>query len=356
MDGVFSAFPFQGNVVSCREYGSGHINRTLKIDTDAGMSYILQRINKYVFPDPVKLMENICAVTGFLAAKSNHPYSTLHFLKTHSGQFYHVDRQGQYWRSYAFVPGFGLNAPENDEDFYQSALAFGRFQELLADFPAHTLHEILPNFHNTVDRYRQLRDAIAADPLGRADHVQSEIAFALELEPLSGTLQQMLEMGQLPLRVTHNDTKLNNVLLDEKTRKSLCVIDLDTVMPGLSAYDFGDSIRFGAAACAEDETDPDKVSVDLHLFEVYTKGFLEAAPSLTELEVKMLSMGALIMTLEVGIRFLTDYLNGDVYFRVTRPDQNIIRARNQLYLASDMQKKMQDMERIVAQVAAQVRT
>ena len=356
MDHVISAFPYRGSVVSCQEYGSGHINRTYKVDTDTGASYILQRINSYVFRDPVKLMENICAVTGFLAAKSNHPHSTLHFLKANSGQFYHIDPEGQYWRSYEFVPGFGLDTPESDEDFYQSALAFGRFQELLADFPAHTLHEIIPNFHNTVDRYRQLKDAIAADPLGRADSVQQEIAIAMDLESLGGTLQRMRENGELPLRVTHNDTKLNNVLLDEASRKSLCVIDLDTVMPGLSAYDFGDSIRFGAATCSEDESDLYKVSMDLHMFEVYTRGFLEAAPSLTELEVKMLPMGALIMTLEVGIRFLADYINGDVYFRVTQPDQNLIRARNQLYLAVDMQKKLKDMERIVAKVATEVRT
>ncbi len=355
MDKLMAAFPIQGKMISCREYGSGHINRTLKVDTDIGMSYILQRINNYVFRDPVKLMENISAVTGFLAAKSDLPHSTLHFLQTQDGQYCHVDEEGQYWRAYEFVPGFGLNAPESDEDFYQSALAFGRFQELLSDFPAETLHEIIPEFHNTPHRFRQLREAIAADPMGRAAGVQKEIAFALELEELGGTLQRMRESGQLPLRVTHNDTKLNNVILDAQSRKSLCVIDLDTVMPGLSAYDFGDSIRFGATTCAEDETDPDKVSMSLHLFEVYTRGFLEAAPSLTEPEVQVLPIGALIMTLEVGIRFLADYLNGDVYFRATRPDQNIIRARNQLCLVADMQKKMKDMERIVAKVAAQVR-
>ena len=355
METAAFAFQINGNPVSCQEYGNGHINRTLKIDTDTGAAYILQKINKYVFKDPVRLMENITAVTGFLASKSPHPYATLHFAKTHNGDYCHKDENGEFWRLYEFVPGFGLDAPESDADFYESAVAFGNFQEQLADFPAKTLHETIPEFHNTIDRFRQLKESIATDCMGRAAEVQPEITYALSLEEQGSILQHMRENGELPLRVTHNDTKLNNVLLDAETRKSLCVIDLDTVMPGLSAHDFGDSIRFGAATANETERDVSKMTLDLHLFEVYTRGFLKAAPSLTDLEVKMLPLGALTMTMEVGIRFLKDYLDGDIYFKIKFPDHNKVRCRTQLKLAADMLAKWDEMNRIVAEVAAEVR-
>lgn len=256
---------------------------------------------------------------------------------------------------YDFVGGFCLNMPETDEDFYQSALAFGRFQQLLSDYPAETLNETIPEFHNTIDRYRQFHRTVEADPVGRLAQVREDVAFILEREVRGGVLQRMRESGELPLRVTHNDTKLNNVLLDKQTRKSLCVLDLDTVMPGLSAYDFGDSIRFGAATAAEDEKDTAKMGLDLHLFEVYTRGFLEAAVSLTDREVEMLPMGAYVMTLEVALRFLKDYLDGDLYFRTAYPGHNLIRARSQMKLAADMEQKMDEMNRIVAKVAAEIR-
>ena len=256
---------------------------------------------------------------------------------------------------YDFVGGFCLDAPEREEDFYQSALAFGRFQQLLCDFPAETLTETIPEFHNTVDRYRQFKEAVAADPMGRLDGVRAEVEFLLAREERGTQLQRMRENGELPLRVTHNDTKLNNVLLDKKTRKSLCVLDLDTVMPGLSVHDFGDSIRFGAATAAEDEQDASKMTMDLHLFEVYTRGFLEAATALNDTEIRMMPMGAYVMTLEVATRFLKDYLEGDHYFKVEYADHNLVRARTQIALVADMERKMADMERIVAQVAAEVR-
>ncbi len=355
MEQAIFAFPIVGKPVSCKEYGSGHINRTLKVDTDTGDAYILQKINKFVFKDPLRLMENITAVAEFLRAKSETPNSTLQFVKTLEGNTCYQDDAGEFWRLYHFVPGFGLDAPESDEDFYQSALAFGRFQHLLSDFPADTLYETIPDFHNTIDRFRQLKESVAADVRARACEAREEIAFALAQEEFGGTLQRMRQSGQLPLRVTHNDTKLNNVILDIKTRKSLCVIDLDTVMPGLSAYDFGDSIRFGAATTAEDEEDATRTKLDLHLFEVYTRGFLEAAPSLTDLEVEMLPVGAMIMTLEVGIRFLKDYLDGDIYFKCTAPGYNLRRCRTQLALYADMQKKQGQMQDIVAKIARQVR-
>ena len=355
MEQAVYAFRISGQPVCCVNFGHGHINRTLKITTDTGRVYVLQKINKYVFKDPVKVMANASAVTNFLRTRSGDPRAALHFIPTLQGQYYHRDPEGEFWRMYDFVGGFCLDAPESDGDFYESALAFGEFQELLSDFPAETLYETIPEFHNTIDRYCQLHESIEADNVGRRKLVQPEIDFALERESLGGTLQRMRQSGQLPLRVTHNDTKLNNVLLDQQTRKHLCVLDLDTVMPGLSLYDFGDSIRFGAATAAEDEPDASKMELDMHLFEVYTRGFLEAAPSLTDAEVQMLPMGALIMTLEVGIRFLKDYLDRDLYFKTVYPDHNLIRARTQFALVADMQKNWDEMHRVVEEVSAQVR-
>lgn len=349
------AFRLDGKPTTCEVFGHGHINHTLKLTTDTGAEYVLQKINTYVFKDPVRLMENVSAVTDFLRARVEDERHALHFLQTHDGKYYHVDEEGQYWRCYDFVGGFCLDAPESDEDFYQSAIAFGRFQTLLSDFPAETLYETIPEFHNTTDRYRQFKEAVALDAAGRAKDIPEDIDFLLQREDLACTLQSMRQEGLLPLRVTHNDTKLNNVLLDRKTRKALCVLDLDTVMPGLSLYDFGDSIRFGAATAAEDEQDLSKMALDLHLFEVYTKGYLASATAMTETEIAMLPMGALAVTLELATRFLKDYLDGDLYFKTAYPTHNLVRARTQMKLAYDMQKKWEDMNRIVATMAAQIR-
>ncbi len=352
-----AAFSFQldGTPVTCENFGHGHINHTFKVTTDTGAEYVLQRINKYVFRDPVRLMNNVSAVTDFLRTKVEDPRMALHYIPTHIGLYYHRDRKGEFWRMYDFVGGFCLDAPESDEDFYQSAVAFGRFQDMLSDFPAHTLYETIPEFHNTIDRYRQLKASVAVDPCQRVQNARLELHYLMTMEDRVCTLEKMRQSGELPLRVTHNDTKLNNVLLDRKTRKSLCVLDLDTVMPGLSAHDYGDSIRYGAATAAEDEPDFEKMGLNLHLFEVYTRGFLEAAPSLTEKEVEMLPMGALTMTTELATRFLKDYIDGDLYFKTAYPEHNLIRARAQIALAMDMNAKWDDMNRIVADVAAQVR-
>ena len=349
------AFRMEGTPVSCARIGNGHINSTLKVETDAGAEYVLQKINKHVFKDPVSLMKNAGSITDFIRQRVDDPRLALHFITTKDDKFYHQDEDGEFWRMYDFVGGFCLDTPECEEDFYQSALAFGRFQQLLSDFPAETLTETIPEFHNTVDRYRQFKEAVASDPVGRLAGVREEVEFLLAREERGTQLQRMRENGELPLRVTHNDTKLNNVLLDKATRKSLCVLDLDTVMPGLSVHDFGDSIRFGAATAAEDEKDVSKMSMDLHLFEVYTRGFLEAAVALNDREIEMLPLGAYVMTLEVATRFLKDYLEGDHYFKVDYPDHNLVRARTQIALVADMERKMADMERIVAQVAAEVR-
>ena len=350
MEPAAYAFLLEGNPEKCEVFGHGHINHTLKITTDTGAEYVLQKINTYVFKDPVRLMENVSAVTRFLHSRVDDPRHALHMLQTREGKYYHLDSSGQYWRCYDFVGGFCLDLPETDEDFYQSAIAFGRFQTLLSDFPAETLYETIPEFHNTVDRYRLFKESVALDAAGRAAGVRMDIDFLLEREDLACTLQHMRQDGLLPLRVTHNDTKLNNVLLDKVTRKALCVLDLDTVMPGLSLYDFGDSIRFGAATAAEDEKELSKMELDLHLFEVYTKGYLASAVALTDTEIAMLPMGALAVTLELATRFLKDYLDGDLYFKTAYPEHNLIRARAQMKLAYDMQRKWDEMNRIVALV------
>ncbi len=249
---------------------------------------------------------------------------------------------------YDFVEGtICLQLPETDEDFYQSAVGFGTFQQLLTDFPAAKLHETIPNFHNTPDRYRALLETLERDPMHRAAQVQPEIEFALARQAEMSAIQNALTAGELPLRVTHNDTKLNNVLLDAKTRKALCVIDLDTVMPGSSLYDFGDSIRFGAATAAEDEKDLSKMEMILERFRVFTRGYVRACPGLTGKELEMLPMGAKTMTMECGVRFLTDYLDGDHYFAVHREGQNLDRARTQFKLVADMEKKWDEMRKIV---------
>ena len=343
------AFRLDAKPVSCETYGCGHINVTYLAVTERGRRYILQKINNNTFRDVAGLMENITAVTEFLRTKTDDPRSVLTLVKTHDGASY-LHAQDAYWRVYDFVEdSICLQLPETDEDFYQSAVGFGTFQQLLTDFPAAKLHETIPNFHNTPDRYRALLETLERDPMHRAAQVQPEIEFALARQAEMSAIQNALTAGELPLRVTHNDTKLNNVLLDAKTRKALCVIDLDTVMPGSSLYDFGDSIRFGAATAAEDEKDLSKMEMSLERFRVFTRGYVRACPGLTAKELELLPMGAKTMTMECGVRFLTDYLDGDHYFAVHRDGQNLDRARTQFKLVADMAKKWDEMRKIVAE-------
>ena len=345
---ILRGFRLDAEPVSCEPYGCGHINATYLAVTASGRRYILQKINHHTFRDVAGLMENITSVTEFLRTKTDDPRSVLTLVKTADGASYLHAQEG-YWRVYDFVEDtICLQQPETDEDFYQSALAFGNFQRLLADYPADTLHETIPDFHNTVKRFANFKKAVEEDACGRAADVQKEIQFVLEREQLAHTLVDLQDAGKLPLRVTHNDTKLNNIMIDNATHKGICVIDLDTVMPGLSLNDFGDSIRFGASTAAEDEQDISKVSCDLHLFEVYVKGFLEGCGgALTDLEVEMLPMGAILMTFECGMRFLADHLEGDHYFRIHRENQNLDRARTQFKLVWDMEQKLSEMKAIV---------
>jgi Ser/Thr protein kinase RdoA (MazF antagonist) len=339
-------FQLDAEPVSAELCGEGHINITYLVVTTTGHRYILQKINGDIFDVP-KLMENISAVIAFTEERAKSFRESMHLIPDLDGNSYYQDETG-YYRVYEYVEGaICLQAAESPEDFYQSAIAFGSYQQMLADFPAETLHETIPNFHNTVDRYRIFHEILEKDVCGRAKEVQPEIDFALAHEAEAGILQKMRESGELPLRVTHNDTKLNNVMLDEKTRKALCVIDLDTVMPGLSLYDYGDSIRFGAVTALEDEQDLDKMTIDLELFRIYTRGFLESCPGLTDKEIEMLPMGAKIMTLECGVRFLTDYLDGDHYFTIHRERHNLDRARTQFKVVAEMEKHWDEMKQIV---------
>ena len=341
-------FPIEGKTVKVSQIKSGHINQTFLITTDTGSRYILQWINQYVFPNVDALMNNMAAISAFLRQREDGRMAMISYIDTKDGRTYYDDGQGGAWRIYRFVDNsICLQRAETAEDFYQSAKGFGGFQYALRDFPAEQLEETIIDFHNTVDRYQKFRDAIEADACGRLKEVEAEVDFALAREERACRLHHKRERGELPVRATHNDTKINNVLLDKDSRETVCVIDLDTVMPGLAGYDFGDAIRFGASTAAEDETDLDKVSLNLEYFRAFTRGFLEACPSLTEAEVKALAQGAYTMTIECGIRFLTDYLMGDKYFSIDREKHNLDRCRTQFKLVRDMEQKWEQMEAIV---------
>ena len=355
MEKIINAFKLNGNVVSMKPCGSGHINSTFRVQTDKQGDYVLQKINHHIFEHVDQLMDNICAVTDYLSRQVDDPRRVLKVIRTKENAAFCQDDKGDYWRVYEFVPGsLSLDMAESADDFYQSGVGFGQFQMQLSDFPADTLHETIPHFHDTPARYEAFKQAVKADACGRLQSVQAEVDFALAREEEAGTLMRLLSEGKLPLRVTHNDTKLNNVLLDAATRTPLCVIDLDTVMPGLAANDFGDAIRFGASTAAEDEKDLSKVEMSLELFEAFSRGFLEACGKrLTEKEIETLPLGAKIITLECGVRFLTDYLQGDAYFATHYEGQNADRCRTQFKLVADMENKWDEMHAIIQKLAAE---
>ncbi|MEG1755308.1 MAG: aminoglycoside phosphotransferase family protein [Clostridia bacterium] len=350
-------FATAGARMTIAPYGNGHINDTFLLVTHAPTGqqrYILQRLNGSVFLHPKEVMENIIGVTHYLAEqKKLHDDLTrmqvLTLVPAKSGAPYLTDTDGNVWRLYDFVEHtVSHEKPDSPEWFENSGCGFGDFFRLLGSYPAKTLHETIVNFHNTPVRLAQLEDAIARDPMGRVKEVSSEIAFVKGHRDLISALRSQLEDGSLPLRVTHNDTKLNNVLLDEQTGESVCVIDLDTVMPGLIAYDFGDSIRFGTNTAAEDEQDLRKCHFSMELYEAFARGYLaHAGSALTDAEVLSLPMGAILMTLECGIRFLADHINGDVYFKIHREGHNLDRCRTQFKLVAEMVAQREKMEQIV---------
>ena len=336
----------------CQSYGNGHINDTFLVVADR--RYILQRMNTEIFKNPDGLMSNIIGVTEHIRKKTaavggDVARCTLAVCPTLTQDQYFCDGAGNYWRLYEFTERtVTRERVECAEDFYRCAEAFGEFQRQLADYPATTLNETIPNFHNTSWRYENLMRAVHRNPYKRLGGVLSEVAFVKEREHFCGTLERARKEGRLPLRVTHNDTKLNNILFDEDSGKAICVIDLDTVMSGYSVTDFGDSIRFGANTAAEDETDLSRVALDLALFKVYAQGFIKGCGgSLTDTEIELLPIGAIMMTLECGMRFLTDYLEGDIYFKIHRPNHNLDRAKNQFALVADMERKLDEMRSII---------
>ena len=354
---AIDGFKLPGELKECVVYGNGHINDTYRLtyETPNGTKrYILQRMSRSIFKDPVGLMENVGGVTSWLRKKiiangGDLERETLTIVKSQENLPYFRDSQGEYWRVYLFIEGAtSYDAVKDDNDFYQSAVSFGHFQRLLADYPAEMLHETIKDFHNTPDRLEKFKKAVREDVCGRAASVQKEINFILEREELTHALYDLQQEGKLPLRVTHNDTKLNNIMIDNKTGKAICVIDLDTVMPGLAVNDFGDAIRFGASTGAEDEKDLSKVECSMELFDLFTKGFIEGCNGkLTKREMELLPMGAKVMTFECGMRFLTDYLQGDTYFKIHREEHNLDRCRTQFKLVSDMEKKWGQMHEIV---------
>ncbi|MBQ2705018.1 MAG: aminoglycoside phosphotransferase family protein [Clostridia bacterium] len=350
---ILEAFEFDGEIVSCGPVGNGLINSTFRADTGS-RAYIIQKINNKVFRDVDALMENICGVTSYLrdkiiSAGGDPNRETLNVINTKNGFPYFRCKNGYYWRCYEFISDTVVyNAVECPDDFYSCALAFSEFQRQLDGFPADKLYETIPDFHNTPDRCAKLMRAVRNDFCNRLEGVRDEIAFVTARAGELSYFVDRLCNRSLPLRITHNDTKLNNILFDKETNKALCVVDLDTVMPGAVAYDFGDAIRSGAPTLNEDTLTPYETRIDLELFEAFTKGFLEGCGDcLTENEIDSLVWGSKLMTLECGIRFLTDYLEGDVYFKTTRNGHNLSRARSQFALVADMENNWYEMTAIV---------
>lgn len=345
---ILSKFGIQGGATT---YGDGHINDTYI--TDDG-KYILQRVNCNVFERPNDVMDNILAVTKHMReslkkAGKDYERGTMTVINTVDGKPFYLAENGDFFRVYIFINDtITYQSVENPEIFYNAAKAFGEFQKMIADFPADQLYETIKNFHNTKIRFENFKKSLEQDKSGRAKDVEEEIKFVLDRENYCDVINQAIKDKTVPLRVTHNDTKLNNVLMDKETGKGVCVIDLDTVMPGSLLYDYGDSLRFGTNTAKEDEADLSKVSCSLEYFEAFTKGFMEVmSDTMTEKEIELLPFSAILMTFECGMRFLTDYIDGDTYFKIARPNHNLDRARNQFKLVSDMEQKLPQMKEIV---------
>jgi Ser/Thr protein kinase RdoA (MazF antagonist) len=353
---VCAQFAFAGRFVSGEPHGNGHINDTFVVTHEqAGRTrrYILQRINTHVFRDVPSLMENIQRVSAHAARKTDgaaaDAMKTLTVIPTHDGRSYFVDQAGGPWRGYDFIEGAtSHDLLQDPAQAREAARAFGHFQHLLADLPAPRLHETIPSFHHTRRRFTALEQAIQSDPRGRAALVVREIAWAREREAMVDRLIGLQADGRLPERITHNDTKLNNVMLDNRTGRAACVIDLDTVMPGLALYDFGDMVRSATNSAAEDQPDPDRVQMRMPVYTAIVDGYLESTRAfLNPTEIDLLSFAARLLTFESCLRFLTDYLLGDVYFKTKRPDHNLDRCRNQFALLRSMEAQSDGMDDVL---------
>ena len=354
---VCDKFCIKGEYRGFEVVNSGHINMTYRVfyfRNGEIKDYILQRVNTYVFKDPIGVMDNISSVTEFIRQKIKKVKGTakrnvLHYAKTENGEYYSLTEDGGFWRCCRYIDdSVCFTSTDNLKVIEESGKAFGEFQLYLADYPVEKLCIVIPHFHNTIRRYDAFKDAIAANESGRAAQVQEEIDGYLALEEIATKPYRMQREGILPLRVTHNDTKTSNILFDAKTYEHLSVIDLDTVMPGLVAFDFGDAIRVAASTGEEDEQDLSKVAIDMEKYEAFTRGFVQmVGDNITQEEKDSLALGAIAMTVECGVRFLTDYINGDKYFKIHYPDQNLARAKAHLVLARDMVAHLREMEDIV---------
>ena len=347
------AFRIQGPFFSYEEIKMGNVNHTYKVnyirDDGSGMarikSYLVQRVNTYAFQRPLELMANIDKVTEYIHAKYPH-VKCLHFHHTAERNNYLMDEDG-FWRLSNYVPSVTFNSCEDLEIVRSAGQAFGDFQMMLSEFDASSLYYTIPDFHNTRKRYEKLKADMAEDPCGRVAEVREELDWLLSVEDEACKLTDLYEAGELPLRVTHNDTKINNVLFDEESLKPLVVIDLDTVMPGLVGHDFGDAIRFAANFVEEDSPEAEKAGLNLNIYWAFAEGFLkETAPALTEAEAETLGNSCFALACELSTRFLDDYLIGDKYFKIKDPKHNLTRTRCQIALAKDMWRKMDAMNAI----------
>ena len=356
---VAEKFRIGSDIISYEVVLNGNINYTYKVlyraKNGCEKYCIIQRINDYVFTRPDEIMDNIDHVTGHIAEHTPGDVH-LHFHHTEDGKNWFRDEQGHYWRLSNYIDSVTYSLCDNLDTLRHAGAAFGKFQTDLSDFDASKLVETIPNFHNTPKRIADLEKAAAADPVGRAASVADELAFVAAHKASASALYGMLEAGELPLRGTHNDTKINNVLFDRETLTPLAVVDLDTVMPGLAAYDFGDAIRAAASTTDEDEADLSKVTIDMAKYTAFAEGFIgQTAGSLTQAEIDTLALGAYTIAVELGVRFLTDYIDGDKYFHVNNPKHNLVRARCQFKLASEMFKRLDEMSAIAASIAAKAK-
>ncbi len=358
---VLKKFRFEGKFADAQELLSGNINNTFRLSylqPDGGMKdYILQQINTYVFKKPEEVMSNVHRVTEHLEkalreAGEDTERHVLRLISTKDDTWMYRDDENRCWRAYVFIDGaVAYDRPEKPEHFLECGRAFGYFQKMLFDFRAEELYDTIPNFHNTRKRFYDFVAAVAEDKGGRVRFLEKEIDFFFDRRKMMSQVVDMIERGEIPLRVTHNDTKMNNVMLDAKTGKGLCVIDLDTVMAGSVLYDYGDAVRFGASTAAEDEPDTSKIALDMDLFRAFTRGFIsEVKGYLTETELRMLPLGIKIMTCELAMRFFTDYIDGDLYFKVRSPEHNLIRAHAQMKLLEDIEQKYDELCAITEQL------
>lgn len=361
---VLSQFQFQGTYQRAEEIVSGNVNNTYHLfyraEDGSALEYVLQQINGYAFRRPDIVMRNITLVTEHLRRRLegegiSPERRILQFIPTTTGAMFFVDEQGRSFRAYRYVDrAFAYDRVENPRHFYEAGCAFGQFQRLLTDFPVEQLEETIPDFHNTPKRFLQFVRAAEEDRAGRAAAVEEEIDFFFDRRKMMGGIVKRIQSGEIPLRVTHNDTKINNVLIDQETERAICVIDLDTVMPGSALYDFGDAIRFGASSADEDEEDLSRIYLDMEKFRMFTQGFLSQVNGfLSPEEIRLLPLGVKVITCELAMRFLTDYIDGDLYFKVRSPEHNLIRARAQMQLLRDMEARDEEMDGIIREILRQ---